>query len=645
MAGGLFTPFGKLLLLLLAVGASVTIVQGRPLVRNVRTDREFQRLIKHHKEKTGLPVIVDYYSDGCGPCRQIAPHYKRLAKQYKNKVVFAKVDVNYNRETSGRQQIRSMPTFQFYMLGRKRHQFSGADINSLQNYAASLSREAEKYDVELTEDGLKEFYTNLPGEDNLFKGDADKLNAQVAKVLKKAGDGGPGHYRVLTALTKKYADAAPPNTIKWSEGMGAKKDAPKKNDQKGGKGGAPLKPNLHLASMDALLEEIDRRKEKEEEAKEAERGEEEDDDETTIGGVKLKKFQRDATHDTIAERVIIIGAGPAGLSAAIYAARAGLKPIIAAPFEGGQLQGKGVLVENYPAVSGVTGPVIVQDMKKQAAEFGAVFLEDMVATIDVSARPFEVTTNNTSLKVHTVIMATGADSRWLGAPGEYEYRGGGVSSCATCDGFLYRDQHVVVIGGGDTAMEDALVLARTSSKVTVIHRRGEFRASHVLAQRVLQYGSIFVKWNTTVEQFEGQANEQGEKILTHLHLKNKFTGEAERMEAAAAFVAIGHDPNTKVLRGQDIEMDETGYLKTFGGTTSTSVPGFFAAGDVADRVYRQAITSAGSGAMAALDAERYLSEHGIQDEREAEIDDMMAELMAEFQVNPSGGAGIVPGSE
>merc|ERR1711871_61699 len=364
----------------------------------------------------------------------------------------------------------------------------------------------------------------------------------------------------------------------------------------------------------------------------------------TIGGVKLKKFQRDSTHDTMAERVIIVGAGPAGLSEAIYAARAGLKPIIAAPFEGGQLQGKGVLVENYPAVSGVTGPVIVQDMKKQAAEFGAVFLEDMVTKIDLSSRPFGIATNNTNLKVHTVIMATGADSRWLGVPGEYEYRGGGVSSCATCDGFLYRDQHVVVVGGGDTAMEDALVLARTSSKVTVIHRRNEFRASHVLAQRVLQHGTIFVKWNTTVEQFVGKTNEQGEKIQTHVHLKNKFTGESEQMEVAGAFVAIGHDPNTKVLKGQGIEMDETGYLKTLDGTTRTSVPGFFAAGDVADRVYRQAITSAGSGAMAALDAERYLSEHGIQDEREAEIDDMMAELMAEFQVSPGTG-GIVPGTE
>merc|ERR1711871_950622 len=224
----------------------------------------------------------------------------------------------------------------------------------------------------------------------------------------------------------------------------------------------------------------------------------------TIGGVKLKKFQRDATHDTIAERIIIVGAGPAGLSAAIYAARAGLKPIIAAPFEGGQLQGRGVLVENYPAVSGVTGPVIVQDMKKQAAEFGAVFLEDMVTKIDVSARPFEVATNNTNLKVHTIIMATGADSRWLGAPGEYEYRGGGVSSCATCDGFLYRDQHVVVVGGGDTAMEDALVLARTSSKVTVVHRRDSFRASHVLQTRVLQEPKIEVLLNSTVESFVGK---------------------------------------------------------------------------------------------------------------------------------------------
>ena len=599
-------------------------VRGRPLVRNVKTDREFQRLIQHHKEKTGLPVIVDYYSDGCGPCRQIAPHYKRLAKQYKGKAVFAKVDVNYNRETSGRQQIRSMPTFQFYLLGKKRNQFSGADVNGIQRMTHQLSQEAEKYDVQLTDENLKAYYQSL---DDFKDADEAKIQMQVNKVLKKAGSGGPGHYRILKALKKKYNNAGPA-TVKWSENMGAK-DAKKKDEPKKGNKNAPLTPNLHLASMDDLLEEIEKRKEKEEEAKE-------DEDEDASTTFNVNKFNADSLD--VPERVVIIGGGPAGLSAAIYSARAGLQPVIAAPLEGGQLQGKGVLVENYPAVSGVTGPVIVQDMRKQASEFGALFLEDFVTAVDLSTRPFTIVANNTGrLKVHTIIMATGADSRWLGVPGEYDYRGGGVSSCATCDGFLFRDQHVVVIGGGDTAMEDALVLARTSSRVTVIHRRGNFRASHVLAQRVLQHGTIDVMWNSTVEEFRGKVSDQGEKMLTHVHVKNSVTGVIHEIECTGAFVAIGHDPNTKILEGQGVEMDANGYIKTLDGSTKTSVPGFFAAGDVADRVYRQAITSAGSGAMGALDAERYLSELGIQDERESLIDDIMAELMEDFEVGAKSG--------
>ena len=178
----------------------LSVADSRPTVRNVKTDREFQRLIKHHKEKTGLPVIVDYFSHGCGPCRQIAPHYKQLAKQYKGRAVFAKVDVNYNRETSSRQQIRSMPTFQFYLLGRKRHQFSGADMNSLQQMTRSLAKEAEKYDVELTNETLGNTIYKLPNTD--YKDDEKKLDAQISKVLSKCGSGGPGHYRVLKALKK-----------------------------------------------------------------------------------------------------------------------------------------------------------------------------------------------------------------------------------------------------------------------------------------------------------------------------------------------------------------------------------------------------------------------------------------------------------
>lgn len=273
-----------------------------------------------------------------------------------------------------------------------------------------------------------------------------------------------------------------------------------------------------------------------------------------------------------------------------------------------------MLVENFPGVEGVTGPVIVYDMRKQAAAFGTRFLEELADSVDLNGGqgPFTVKTKSHTVTAHTLIVATGADSRWLGAEGEYEFRGGGVSSCATCDGFLFRDKPVVVIGGGDTAMEDAMVLARTSSSVTIIHRRDTFRASHILAKRVLENPTISVRWNSTVEGFEGTKTNDGEPLLTHVNIKSKVTGEVERFAADGAFVAIGHDPNTKYLDGT-IRMDEGGYIVTEADCSRTSVPGVFAAGDVADRVYRQAITSAGSGAMAALDAERWLSEHGVHD--------------------------------
>jgi thioredoxin-disulfide reductase len=557
---------------------------------------------QHHKTETGLPVIVDYYSDGCGPCRQIAPHFKKLAKQYKNKVVFAKVNVDRNRETSGKQQIRSMPTFQAYLLGKKRKQFSGADMNSLQSITSQLSREAQKYQVEITDDGLKEYYLGI--KDCPHAENEAKAAAQATKILEKMGTGGPAHYKMVQRLKKKYGKA-PPTTKR--DNMKKKKEK-KKSKKVNGKSN---KPNLHLASMEQLLNELEVRKEREEEEREANGTATTDEDEAAVAPYVASGFT---------ERVVIIGAGPAGLAAAVYAARAGLKPVVVAPLEGGQLQGKGVLVENFPGVSGITGPVIVFDMRKQAAQFGTRFLEEKVTSIDTSGgTPFKIVTEKETITAHTVILATGADSRWLGAEGEYMYRGGGVSSCATCDGFLFRDKPVVVIGGGDTAMEDALVLARTSSNVTVLHRRDTFRASHILAKRVLEHPTIYVRWNTTVVAFNGKNTTDGEPVLSHVRVLNKNTNEYENIQVDGAFVAIGHDPNTKYIQGVDLDMDSGGYVLTKPDTSKTSVPGVFAAGDVADRVYRQAITSSGSGAMAALDAERWLSEEGVTTDVELEV--------------------------
>jgi len=305
-----------------------------------------------------------------------------------------------------------------------------------------------------------------------------------------------------------------------------------------------------------------------------------------------------------AVKLAVVGGGPAGVTAAIYAARAGLKPVVVAPAMGGQLMSKGVNVENYPGIVEASGGDIIKLMKKQALRFAATFESEAALSVDLSKRPFEITTNTSTILAHSIVVATGADSRWLDVPGEEDLKGGGVSSCATCDGFLFSGKPVVVVGGGDTAMEDALVLARTSSAVTVIHRRDEFRASKVLAQAVLANSKINVMWNSTVSEFKAGEN----SMLSTVVVANvDDPTNVTELPAEAAFVAIGHIPNTQLFKGQ-LEMNPTDYLITREGTTKVSVDGVFAAGDVADWVYRQAVTSAGSGSQAALDAERWLSE-------------------------------------
>eukprot|EP00804_Cyclotella_cryptica_P000489 CCRYP_018525-RA/>CCRYP_018525-RA protein AED:0.31 eAED:0.31 QI:1249/1/1/1/1/1/2/59/344 len=312
---------------------------------------------------------------------------------------------------------------------------------------------------------------------------------------------------------------------------------------------------------------------------------------------------------------------------------------------GGQLQGKGVDVENYPGLFNVTGPAVVSLMRQQAIEFGATFEAETVIGIDASSRPFRVKTSSSTIETHAVIVATGAESNWLNVTGEYEMRGAGVSSCATCDGHMYRGKHVIVVGGGDTAMEDALVLARTSASVTVIHRRDTFRASKVLAQRVMEHPSIFIRWNTVLTEVLGKPLEAADesdhsedvdldapvvKVVSGAIVKDVFTGEETKIDAEAVFVAIGHTPTTQFLDGiVEFDPKHPGYILVKDGSTRTSVPGIFACGDVADSVYRQAITSAGSGAAAALDAERWLSEEGLGNE-EADFEaELLAELMAD----------------
>ena len=299
------------------------------------------------------------------------------------------------------------------------------------------------------------------------------------------------------------------------------------------------------------------------------------------------------------EQVIIIGSGPAGLTAAIYAARAGLEPLMIEGMEaGGQLM-LTTDVENYPGFpDGVMGPEMMELFRKQAERFGTRILRSDVSKVDFSERPFKVWVGDEVHEAKAVIVSTGASAQWLGVPGEEKLRGHGVSACATCDGFFFRDSEIVVVGGGDSALEEALFLTKFASKVTIIHRRDEFRASKIMSDRVLAHDKIEVRWNSVVEEV------LGEDAVSGVLLRDVVTDETEELSVEGAFIAIGHTPNTSIFDGQ-LSLNEKGYLETF-ENTSTSLEGVFGAGDVVDFTYRQAVTAAGMGCQAALDAERWL---------------------------------------
>lgn len=307
-------------------------------------------------------------------------------------------------------------------------------------------------------------------------------------------------------------------------------------------------------------------------------------------------------------KCLIIGSGPAGYTAAIYASRADLKPIVYEGMEpGGQLTTT-TEVDNFPGYpEGIDGPKLMEDLKNQATRFGAESRWGMITDIDTTKRPFNVKIDDgTELLAETIIIATGATAQYLGLESEEEFKGGGVSACATCDGFFYKGKPVAVVGGGDTAAEEATYLANLASKVYMIHRRDELRASKVMANKVLNTPNIEMLWDSEVKEVVGE--KQGfTKALNGAIVVNKKTGEERKIDIEGFFVAIGHKPNTELFKGK-LDMDETGYLITKPDSTATNVPGIFAAGDVQDKHYRQAITAAGTGAMAAIEAERFLGE-------------------------------------
>jgi len=310
-----------------------------------------------------------------------------------------------------------------------------------------------------------------------------------------------------------------------------------------------------------------------------------------------------ATHET---KMLIIGSGPAGYTAAIYGARAGMEPIVVQGLQpGGQLTIT-TDVENYPGFRDVIqGPWLMQEMQAQAEHVGTRMMWDTIVEVDIAnGPPYRAVGDSGDVYIgHTLVIATGAQAKWLGVPGEQELSGKGVSACATCDGFFYRGKKVAVIGGGNTAVEEALYLTNHSDDVTLIHRRGELRAEKILQDRLFAHPKITVLWNKRVDEFLGQPLQGG---LKGLKLTDTITNEVSEFACDGAFVAIGHAPATELFKGQ-LEMDDSGYLVVEPGTPKTARPGVFACGDVMDHTYRQAVTAAGTGCMAALDAERYLA--------------------------------------
>jgi thioredoxin reductase (NADPH) len=306
-------------------------------------------------------------------------------------------------------------------------------------------------------------------------------------------------------------------------------------------------------------------------------------------------------------KVVIIGSGPAGYTAAIYAARAMLEPVLIQGIQpGGQLTIT-TDVENYPGFADVIqGPWLMEQMEKQAAHVGTRLISDLVTELDLQQRPFRLVCDSGDIYLaETVILATGAQARWLGIPSEQKFQGGGVSACATCDGFFYRNKEVIVVGGGNTAVEEALFLTNFASRVTIVHRRDHFRAERILQDRLFHHPKIEVVWDSALDEICGT---EGPAKVTHVRLKNVKTGTITERPADGVFIAIGHAPSTELVKGQ-IKLRPSGYVEVAPNSTATSVAGVFAAGDVADETWRQAVTAAGMGCMAALEAERFIAAH------------------------------------
>jgi len=607
----------------------------RKLVRDVKNQREMSRIMAHHK-LTGLPIVIDYYSDSCGPCRMMAPIYKKLAQEYENRAVFLKVNTQFAHDLSA--GVRSLPTFRFYLNGKMVNEFAGAGEGQLRQIVTQVARQARqrKTHIHVATD-KKNLDTLLANSATLpvvvaYVSKTSKACQAIWPDVKKMALQSFGRAIFIKIDADTSKDLAEEQQVSETPTFHFYHVKQKQQDEVTG---------VEADKVKTILADLLKKKA----ASEAGGPQKCPDVAPQPRTPKPKRPQTRSPYRkkaNRAEKVVILGAGPAGLSAAVYAARAGLKPVVVAPGFGGQLMFTKD-VENFPAILSETGPKLLDAMRTQAESFDTQFEAVAAVSVDLSVRPFEIKINRTENNIVyalALIVSTGADARWLQVPGEQEYRAKGISTCATCDGFLFKDQKVIVVGGGDSAMEEALYLARICSHVTVVHRRDTFRASHYLKERVLANPQITVKWNSSVARFEGKDNVLTGAVIT----TTKEGGESEEstITAAGAFVAIGHDPNTGMFKDQ-LGMDSQGYLTLPNGrSTATTVPGVFACGDVADNVYRQAVTSAGTGAMAALDVERYMNEHDIQEPPAAKLDyskwrvGELKDAMKELGISPRG---------
>lgn len=591
-----------------------SVFPARPQVREIASKNELDRILNYHA-LTGLPVVIDYYSTSCGPCRQIEPAYKQMAGEWKDKAVFLKVNV---QTTDAAQGIRSMPTFRFFFRGKQVHEFSGGDPGQIQRTVQQYHNKAKNHNPMPIRD------IKSPGELKKLFNDAMKMPVMVAFVT-KSDESCKALWPTVKKMNKDYQGKIVFTKVNVEE-----------NPKTAEIYKASSVPTFHVYSSGKMIDDIsspdaeslqnmviraadkfDQNEKRESGGKSSDKKSSSSSEEVpTTKVLKAKRPQRRSASRiklaaTQPEMIVILGAGPAGLAAATYAARAGLRPVLIAPDHGGQLTYTKE-VENYPGIPDATGASLIEGLRYQAEKFDTQFESTVALSVNLTVRPFVIITNQTDLseglnviKTHSIIIATGADSVWLGIPGESSYITKGVSTCATCDGFLFKGKPVVVVGGGDSAMEEALYMARIASSVTLVHRGNDFRASYILQQRVRKHKGIKIMWNSSVTEFKGD-----EKFLTHAVVTNKITGEVEEVRVDATFIAIGHTPNTGLF-ASSLGMDELGFLHTKPGNTYTTVPGVFACGDVADNVYRQAVTSAGTGAMAAIDAERWLDEQGI----------------------------------